>query len=251
MTRFSVRTLRHAGRGLGQGLTQLLYPAQCAFCATPLLETDDQACSSCLKALTTDPFPTCPRCAATVGPYAFVEKGCPSCRGESFGFERVVRLGPYEGLLREVVLRLKHASGESLAEILGQLWASHAEQALRQASADYVIPVPLHWWRRWCRGYNQSYILARSLAARLSLPSPAHWLRRIRNTASQVRQTPSARRDNVRGAFYARPGPELKGKTVLLVDDVLTTGSTAGEAARALRAAGAARVIVAILARGG
>jgi ComF family protein len=251
MAPFPVATLRSAGREIAQGLLQLLYPAQCVFCAVPLAHGPNPVCQTCIEALTVDPYATCPRCAATVGPFAFTETGCPSCRNVSFVFERTLRLGPYDGLLRETVLRLKHQSGETPAEILGRLWASHAEERLRQVNADIVLPVPLHWWRRFRRGYNQSEVLARAIARRLGLPCPARWLRRVRNTPSQVQQSPTARRENVRGAFRARPRVALHGKSVLLVDDVMTTGSTAGEAARALRAAGAARVVVAVLARGG
>jgi ComF family protein len=164
-----------------------------------------------------------------------------------FHFDRVLRLGPYDGLLREAILRLKYAPGEALAEKLGDLWARHAESRLRELGADVMVPVPLHWWRRFQRGYNQSETLARALAKRLHLPCRPGWLRRIRNTPKQAQQTATARRTNIRGAFHARPRRELTGRTVLLVDDVLTTGSTASEAARALGAAGAARVVVAVL----
>src|SRR5262249_24630103 len=85
----------------------------------------------------------------------------------------VLRLGPYDGLLREVIPRLKHWAGEGLAEALGALWAAHSEAALREVAADLVIPVPLHWVRRLARGYNQSEALARELAARCHLPPPA------------------------------------------------------------------------------
>jgi predicted amidophosphoribosyltransferase len=108
---------------------------------------------------------------------------------------------------------------------------------------------PLHWWRHWQRGHNQSEALARALARRLGVPCRPRWLRRVRHTPRQTQQPPSARADNVRGAFRARRGAPLAGTTVLLVDDVLTTGSTASEAARALRAAGAGRVVVAVLGR--
>src|SRR5206468_658598 len=107
-------------------------------------------CDSCRTALTDDPHPQCPRCAASVGPFA---QGCVHCRGLSFPFDQVVRLGPYrEGHpLREVILRMKHASGESLAEVVGELWAESMEARLRALGADIVIPVPLHWRRRWWR----------------------------------------------------------------------------------------------------
>jgi ComF family protein len=148
-----------------------------------------------------------------------------------------------------VVLRLKHSRGETLAELLGELWAESAHSRLKEISADVIIPVPLHWWRRFRRGYNQSEALAHRLAARIRLPCRPGWLRRIRHTPQQTSQAPRERRENIHGAFRARSWARLRGQAVLLVDDVLTTGSTCNEAARALRAAGAARAVVAVLAR--
>jgi ComF family protein len=147
-----------------------------------------------------------------------------------------------------MILRLKHGTGEELAELLGDLWAEQAESRLRDLGAEVVIPVPLHWWRHWRRGYNQSEALARALARKLRLPCRPNWLRRIRHTPQQTRQTPSGRLVNVKGAFRSSAAAALKGKTILLVDDVLTTGSTCNEAAHVLRMAGAARVAVAVLA---
>jgi ComF family protein len=176
--------------------------------------------------------------------------GCNACRNQSFHFACAVRLGPYDGLLRELILRMKHASGEGLAEILGALWASHLDKRLRDLKANVIVPVPLHWRRRWTRGYNQSQALAQAIASHLRVPCKPHWLRRIRNTPQQVKQSGSARRANVRKAFFAPPRAELRGQTILLVDDVLTSGGTASDAARALHAAGAARIVVAVLAGG-
>ncbi len=251
MPSFWLDRLCAAGRELGQGLLHLLYPHLCAACGRSLPADPAPFCADCRSKLTKDPHPSCPYCAATVGPYVALEKGCTRCRDRHFHFERALRLGPYKDkeLLQEVILRLKHAAGEGLAEQLGAFWAEHAEARLRELGADVVVPVPLHWWRRWQRGYNQSEALARALAARLRLPCKPGWLRRIRNTPLQTGQSATARRANVHGAFRARARAALRGKTVLLVDDVMTTGSTANEAARALREAGAARVVVAVLAR--
>jgi ComF family protein len=250
MTALWLNHLRAAGRELGQGLLHLLYPNICGVCGRALLPDQLALCMPCRDALSADPYCACPYCAATVGPYVALENGCPSCRAHRFRFERALRLGVYDddSLLREVILRLKHATGEGLAELLGAFWAEHAEARLRELGADVVVPVPLHWWRRWQRGYNQSEALARALAARLDLPCKPRWLRRIRHTARQPKSA-TARRKNVQQAFRVRPCAALRGKTVLLVDDVMTTGSTADEAARALREAGAARVVVAVLAR--
>jgi ComF family protein len=243
-----LRHLRAFGLELSRGLLHLLYPGACVVCRAPLPPGGPPFCPACRTALTTDPFPACPRCAATVGPFVQAADGCTDCRDSRFRFDRALRLGVYEGALREVVLRMKHAAGEGLAERVGELWAEHAGDRLRQAGADVVVPVPLHWWRRLRRGYNQSEALARRLAAGLGLPCQASWLRRVRNTPHQTGRSAADRRTNVRGAFRARPGAPLRGQSVLLVDDVLTTGSTASEAAGALRAAGASGVTVAVLA---
>jgi ComF family protein len=145
-------------------------------------------------------------------------------------------------------LRLKKLAGEGLAEVLGALWAEHCASRLDDLGADVVVPIPLYWWRRWTRGYNQSEALARPLAARLHLPCRPGWLRRIRSTPQQTQQTPANRKTNVKDAFRGA-SRKLAGKTALLIDDVMTTGNTASEAARALRQAGAKRVVVAVLAR--
>ena len=117
---------------------------------------------------------------------------------------------------------------------------------------DLILPIPLHWWRRWRRGYNQSEALAFALAERLRVPCLPHGLYRWRNTPMQHHQSSAtARRLNVKDAFRMAPRSNFKDRTVLLVDDVLTTGSTMNEAARVLKSAGAARVVVAVLARAG
>ncbi len=239
---------RNFGSELLRGFLHLLYPASCALCGQ-LLADDTDFCKVCRYALTSDPHERCPRCAMTVGPFVPLDDGCTHCRDVRFAFERVVRLGPYEELLRAAVLRMKHLSGEHLAHALGCLWAERDEALLRATNAEVVVPVPLHWRRRWERGYNQSAALAEALARRLRLPLRTNWLRRIRNTPHQTQQTAGGRAANVQHAFAARARRELTGKAILLVDDVLTTGSTANEAARALRAAGAQRVIVAVAAR--
>jgi ComF family protein len=230
------------------GLVNLLYPAACHLCNTPLAPHGSAFCHPCRTELLSDPHNVCPRCAATVGPFADVIQGCLLCRERKYAFEVVVRLGFYEGKLRDAILKMKHSRGETLADLIGEHWAVHAELILRSLGAEIVVPVPLHWRRRWGRGYNQSEALARAIADRLGLPCRPSCLRRVRHTPMQTAQSAAARLENVRGAFRAR-GAEFAGHTVLLVDDVMTTGSTASEAARALRQAGAARVVVAVLAR--
>jgi ComF family protein len=246
-----IERLNTVGREAAAGLVQLLYPGCCHLCGTALAPHVDSFCQPCRDKLSTDPLPACPRCAGTIGPHAAISNGCVNCRNESFAFESAVRLGPYDGVLRDTVIRLKHHAGAGLAELVGELWAKRDGDRFRSLAVEAVVPIPLHWLRRWRRGYNQSAALGRGLARRLQIPFHPSWLRRLRNTPDQTTQSPTGRRENVRGAFAATRRANLKGRAVLLVDDVMTTGATAHEAARALRAAGATRVCVAVLARAG
>ena len=225
-------------RTLGRGLLQIVYPNSCWVCGQAIPPETHAFCPPCRAAVFTDPKPSCRRCAATVGPFVNTADGCVRCRAESFAFDGAMRLGTYEGPLRDVILRLKHAHNEGLAEIVAAAWAECSLDAWRPLGIAAVVPVPLHWLRRWQRGYNQSEAIARTLAHALGVPCQ-----------TQANLSLTARRENVRGAFEPRRGVALKGQTVLLVDDVMTTGSTVHEVARALRKGGAGRVIVAVLAR--
>jgi len=233
---------------LARGLRDLVYPNVCVRCQSLLGDSVNDFCPTCTHSITHDPHRTCPRCASTVAEFADVAAGCPRCRDDRFHFDSVIRLGEYDGLLRDCILSMKHRAGETLAECVGLLWTRHQEAGFRELGADVVIPVPLHWWRRLRRGYNQSECLAAAVAVQLKVPHLPSALKRIRPTKSQVVLTAAGRRINMKGAFRAASRAKIAGRKVLLVDDVLTTGSTASEAARALKEGGATAVFVAILA---
>ena len=235
-------------RGLLSGLTQLIYPPTCWTCGVLMPTADRAVCAICLPRLTKDPFPTCPRCSSTVGPHLVLDRGCPACKDESFAFDGAFRMAPYDGPLREAILRMKTWNGEDLAEVLGGMWAKIMAPRLAPFRPDAVVPVPLHWMRRLRRGYNANDRLAQALAIELAIPC-RRVLRRIRRTPLQTMQpTPTARKENVKHAFEARPTREIEGQTLVLVDDVMTTGSTVSEAARALRTLKPKAIYVAVLA---
>lgn len=243
--------LLNLGHTLADGFIQLIYPNLCWTCGQLTTSNPDPVCAKCRPALTNDPFFTCPRCSSTVGPHLELPDGCPECRTQSFAFDGAVRVGPYDGLLRETILRLKYWQGEELAEGLADLWAKRLAEKLTTRAADAIIPIPLHWQRRIARGYNQSAVLAQALARELGVPCLPNALRRIRATPQQTSQaSATARRDNVKQAFVARNGYDFAGKTLVLVDDVLTTGATASEAAKALRPHKPKAIFVAVLAHG-
>jgi len=232
-------------RELVAGAVDLIYPPVCCLCAGPAFEHGD-ICTACRTEILTDPFEACPRCGRSVGPHTRSPNGCYQCVGERFAFDTVIRLGPYEGRRRELVLRAKR--DELAAECAAALLTEGTVATLKVEPIDCVIPVPLHWHRGWRRGYNQSAVLARALASGLGVASAARSLRRIRSTPPQPTMSPAQRRENVRGAFATRR--VMRNATVVLVDDVMTTGATADAAARALRLSGAVRVIAVVVAHG-
>lgn len=227
-----------------RGAVDLVYPPACCLCAKPAFE-HGVICAACRAEILAEPFESCPLCGRSVGPHTRSPDGCYGCARERFAFDAVIRLGPYEGRRRELVLRAKH--DELAAECAGALLTEGTVAKLKVEPIDCVIPVPLHWHRSWRRGYNQSAVLARALAAELGVAA-ARTLRRFRSTLPQTTLSPTQRRDNVRGAFVARR--VMTGATVVLADDVMTTGATADAAARALRLSGVTRVIVAVVAHG-
>lgn len=235
--------------GFLSGVVELCYPASCDQCGVSLAEGRlCRACSSLFRDQAASPV--CWRCAATSGPFTGTPDGCDLCSKESFAFERVVRLGPYRDALAEACIRLKRPSGFRLGSTLVELLCDLRRADLSAFDVDMVIGVPLHWSRRMTRGYDQAAHLAESFARRLGKPLERRRLYRRRPTRKQALLPFTARKENVRNAFAARPSPRLKGATVLLVDDILTSGSTCHQAARALKSAGARRVFVAVLARG-
>lgn len=237
---------------LARGAADLIFPNACLLCDAAEAGSEPFRhgfCSPCRVALTADPAGRCPRCAAAVGPHTDLKGGCPACRGRGFGIDAAVRLGPYEGALREAILRAKQSAGEPVSEMLGRTLAEVRGAELRALAATVVVPVPLHWRRRLTRGYNQAAAIARELAEVLKLPVQPSWLVRTKPDEQHSQPSASARAANIRGAFRVGRRASFAGASVLVVDDVMTTGSTLAEAARVVRAAGAERVNVAVLAR--
>jgi ComF family protein len=249
-----------------ESLCRLVYPEQCLLCGRVLEPGSRHVCPPCSERLPWIGPHACPICGDQVGQHAATARGCAECRSQSFRFERAVAPFRYEGRIRELILQLKYGRRPSLAYALGDFLADFLAQGGLSRDVDVLVPVPLHWRRRSARGFNQSRLLAIEIGQRFGLPVVAGVLCRRRSTRSQTTYSRGQRRTNVRGAFVIagsaadtnpfrrwltrlRRRPSLKGQRVLLIDDVLTTGSTASECARVLREAGASRVLVATLAR--
>lgn len=237
--------------GIGRAADALVFPWSCPLCEES--GSNGPFCTACRQELLAQAarasLLACPRCAHPVGPFADLRGGCAACRGQSLGFDAAIAFGPYTGAIQTLCLQLKHEENAWLVPWLGKLFMEARHEAMAQLPSDtWVVAVPLYWLRELCRGYNQSEALARSLGRQLGLPVRQP-IRRVLPTRRLAAMGPTARHDEMRKAFRARRRAGLCGRTVLLVDDVLTTGATSGAAARILKQAGAARVIVTVIGR--
>lgn len=230
-------------------LLGLVFPEDCRICGEALRDFGRvPVCRDCLRLPA--PLDAAYFCVACRTPFlnAFPldESGrCALCRNGLRGFDAAYSFGVYDGALRELIHLLKYHGIRTLAGPLASRLVSAVPLGER---FDVIVPVPLHWRRRWRRGYNQSALLACELGRRMGLPV-VEAVRRRRATAAQTGLTRSRRRANVAGAFAPAGKPPVEGRRLLLVDDVLTTGATAAACARSLKAAGAAYVAVLTLAR--
>jgi ComF family protein len=247
-----------------------LFPADCRICGFPLLRVSRlPVCKTCLIALRPLKGSYCAVCGEALHSSACMDRQetdrgetrCPLCQRVDPPFERAVAYGSYDGELRDLIHLLKFQQVRPAADVLGRMLAetiANLEQAM-PVGRIAVVPVPLHTRKQAQRGFNQAEMIARGALKRLSRPKRfdlcAGVLLRRRETGSQIGLTRHQRRENLRGAF-AVPVPvpttdptRILKRDILLIDDVLTTGTTASECARVLLRAGAARVWVATVAR--
>ena len=222
-------------------LLDAIFPPRCAGCA----RLGAHFCDRCVTDVRPVKPPWCASCGATLRAGSG-EHVCVDCRADRLPLDAVRSAGLLEGPLRRAVHRLKYRGQTGAARALAGLLPAAVGLAGPLPPDTVVVPVPLHAARKRERGFNQAEALAAPLAAALRLRlEPA--VLRVRETASQVGLSRGARRANLRDAFAANES--LAGAAVLLVDDVVTTGSTLGSAAAACRTRGARAVYAVTLAR--
>lgn len=234
-------------RALGAVMDAVL-PPLCLGCGAVVGEPG-ALCPGCWGRIA---FLSPPHCAACGHPFE-VDVGetalCGRCLAEPPPWRRARAVFRYDDASKALVLRFKHADRLEGASAFAR-WMARAGAPL-VAEADLVVPVPLHPWRLWARRYNQAAVLALALGRLAGKPVAPDLLARRRRTMVQGQLGREERWRNVQGAFAVRAGREalVVGRTILLVDDVLTTGATAGECARVLARAGAGAVDVLTLGR--
>jgi ComF family protein len=174
---------------------------------------------------------------------------CANCAHRTIYFDAAVAAYRGRGIVREVLHQFKYARQIHLRHLVARwLGAAMDDERLRDCDFDYIVPVPLHPARERERGFNQASLVSELLSAQISIPSKAV-LERVRYTTTQTALDRSERMENLNNAFRLRKNADVRGLHVLLIDDVLTTGSTLSECARVLKRAGAISVHAAIAAR--
>ena len=231
-----------------------LYPPSCHLCSAPL-EKGRYLCPDCHGTLPRVTPPFCQRCGLPYDGRIPEQFTCPNCRERPFSFDFARAALLARDGARELVHAFKYRRRIHLDRELAALTAEALHDPRLAARTDWtLVPVPLHWRRQQGRWFNQAHEIARSLGRLAGFPL-CQALRRVRHTRQQILLTRAQRLKNLRGAFQLsrqeRKHRHLRGKAVLLVDDVFTTGSTAHECARILKTeAGAEKVVVLTALRG-
>lgn len=238
-------------QGARQSAADLLFIDECLACHSqlPIGERSLPLCTECLAQIPTPAWPRCRRCAAEVPPYPGPVDTCPRCIADKVRFDATICLGHYEGLLRDLILRMKTDWKEQWGRIFAHLMGERHGQEIRDLHADAVVPIPMTFWHRWRRRTNGPAVIARALSRQFHLPMFGQLLKRTSAAGPQRGLSRSARFRNVRGGYRVRSGYHLDAPHILLIDDVMTTGATCSEAARLLKRRGAARVTVLVIAR--
>ena len=217
------------------------YPPQCVSCRAITAEPAT-LCPACWRGM---PFITRPYCERLGAPFAVDIGGpllSPAAIADPPVFGRARAVARHDGAARELVHKLKYGDRQELALAMGGMMAAAGVDLWPEAQV--LVPVPLHWTRLWQRRFNQAAALAHVVGQRTGLPVEPALLRRRKRTLRQVGLTRSQRQDNLQGAFVVtdEAKPAVRGLRIVLIDDVMTTSSTANAAARVLSRAGAASV---------
>jgi ComF family protein len=238
--------------GIFSKFLELIYPPKCHICQCVMISGGagvDHICDDCIESLVRITSPLCPVCGTPFISRVEEDHLCGNCLKKRPHYDALIAPFLYEGCIMDAIHQIKYNGRTYITASVGELAASFAKERFKDTNGFLMMPVPLHPKRLKERGFNQSLILARAIAANLGTDIDFLSLRRMRYTQPQTGLKKVERKRNVRGAFGLEGRPDLKGKTVILVDDVATTGSTLNECAKVLKKGGCEKVFCLVLAR--
>ena len=224
---------------------QLLFPRRCPVCDGIIQPSGEMICVSCLSKLKLLTPPWCMQCGKKLrdeGEY------CQECREGKRSFSRGRSLYEYDSAAVSLY-RFKYGGRQEYAAFYGEQAVEYLGEFIRAIQPDAIVPIPLHRKRKAKRGYNQAELLAREIGKRMGIPVRTKLLLRVKNTVPLKQLNPKERQNNLKKAFLIAEN-DVKLKTILLVDDIFTTGSTMDEAARTLRSVGVENICYVTLACG-
>src|SRR5256885_80550 len=231
-----------------RGIASLLYPPSCTICSASV-DLDEYLCQDCEAKVSRIVPPFCAKCSEPFDGAITTTFSCANCAHRTLYFDAAVSAFRSRGIIRHVMLNFKYGRQIHLRHLVARwLVAAFDDERLRERCFDAIVPVPLHPARQRERGFNQAALLAEWVSSHLGLPVRAA-LQRIHYTTTQTAFDRSERMQNLRGAFRLRKKADVRNLRVLLIDDVLTTGSTLSECARILKDGGARSVYAATAAR--
>jgi competence protein ComFC len=233
-------------KSLFHSLLNFIFPPFCASCHKKMLQPEGGLiCEACWGSLERWSPQSCQRCGA--GLHASIQDQmpllCPKCRIAGWACADIRAIGPFKAPLADAVHLLKYSDRRSVVKKLSLFMEQSLAGAEQYRTADLILSVPLHPARKRERGYNQAQLLGQALGSLLDKPSPENIITRARHTQTQTKLNKQQRLENVRDIFTVRKPEQVKGKTVILIDDVLTTGATIGSCAGTLLNNGASQVL--------
>jgi len=235
---------------LAGAVLDIFYPRVCSGCGGGIEKESGMVCWQCRSMLEFVERPYCEKCGDPVEGKVMHQYECSFCCDNPPAFFMARSVFKYRGIARNLVHAFKYSNATYLASDLADYLAALWDTNCRNFCPDAVIGVPLYPRKERGRGYNQSFLLGKQLASRLGIEFDGTRLKRIVDTKTQTDLKASERRANVKGAFVVRDDGWTSGRFFILVDDVMTTGSTVRECASVLMKAGASGVVVLTVARG-
>lgn len=219
-----------------QYIIGILFPPKCVFCGDIIeINMDMHICQCCYAKI----------------PFIKYDFGGIKQKEHTTGCcDRIICVCEYSGIVKKALIRYKFNNKSSYYSAFSALLYQKLENMTNCQKPDVIISIPLYSKKEALRGYNQSFLISRDLSKKLKIPEKSMLVSRIRDTGSQRLLDRSARCFNLKDAFRVKDAKEIKGKVILLVDDILTTGNTLSECSRVLKEAGAKQVIGAVIASG-